>query len=80
MTYYTNEDNPSAKWYPVESSVGNDDDISGYTSCSQAFSIAGKYTKFLFDLVNDPYETTNLYGNAAYADIQVEHLAVGTYI
>ncbi len=51
--------------------VGNDDDISTYTSCSQASSLIGVYETMLFDLVNDPYETTDLFADETYADVKV---------
>ena len=54
-------DNALSDWY--SSDVRNDDDgaieISG--TCSQSEAISGTYSKFFFDLKNDPYETTNLY-------------------
>jgi hypothetical protein len=60
-------DNPLSDWY--QSDERNDDDsildISG--TCSQSEAISGTYTKFFFDLKNDPYETTNLYDDAEYA-------------
>jgi len=62
--------NKQAKWYTTDETVEDDDDIDGVVSCSQSTAISGTYEKFLFDLVNDPYETTNLYDDADYADIK----------
>jgi len=39
----------------------NDDDLSMFGTCTQAQAWTGDYTYYLFDLENDPYETTNLY-------------------
>lgn len=56
-------------WYDYAVEIDNDDQIDG-GECSPAFSIAsGIYTKYLFDLSVDPYETTNLY-STRYVDIR----------
>lgn len=47
-------------WWDGEDRLDNDDSLAE-GSCSQASAMTGEYTYYLFDLVNDPYETTNLY-------------------
>ena len=49
----------------------SDDEIYDARTCPTFASLEGNYTKFLFDLVNDPYEITNLYDDETYADIKV---------
>eukprot|EP01038_Epipyxis_sp_PR26KG_P004341 gene4341-6144_t len=51
-----------------------DDDYFGYdtteATCSNIYTMSGNYSYLLFDLINDPYETTNLYNNSDYASEQ----------
>jgi len=51
--------NPSALWYVNYERGEGDSDV----SCPQSQSMAGEFKKMLFDLLNDPNETTDLYGN-----------------
>eukprot|EP01035_Chromulina_nebulosa_P017410 gene17410-22959_t len=44
-----------------EDETTNYDDYSVVNSCSQTAISTGTFTYYLFDLINDPYETTNLY-------------------
>jgi arylsulfatase A-like enzyme len=52
--------NTVSEWYD-EDEVLNDDDDYSLQKCDQAEAIDGNMTYFLFDLDNDPYETSNLY-------------------
>ncbi len=58
-------------WSDIDEELSSDDDLSGGRSCSQSKAMDGTYTRFLFDIANDPYETTNLYGLEGYSDVQV---------
>ena len=50
-----------SNWYEPEMIVGVDDDINS-GSCSEfSETLSGIFQYYLFDLENDPYETTNLY-------------------
>ena len=50
----------------------DDFDISSTSSCEQSDALlTGTYGTFLYDLKNDPYETTNLYNNKDYDWIKV---------
>jgi hypothetical protein len=54
-------DNPTASYYVPYEVLAGDDNLES-TSCSQDEAIrTGAYVKMLFDVVNDPTETTNLY-------------------
>ena len=64
-------DNEMSNTYNPEDLIEDDDNLYADSSCTETKSLEGTYTRFLFDLVNDPYEETNLYGDARYADIQV---------
>lgn len=59
--------NSAAKWYDYTEANDDDEVMSVGDTCSQSASLKGTFHKYLFDLVNDPYETTNLYHNDAYA-------------
>ena len=57
-------------WDSASEVEDNDDDMTGTGTCTQGTATnTGKYTSFLFDLVSDPYEITNLYSEGAYASI-----------
>lgn len=65
--------NPSATYYDESLSDTYDSDV----SCPQSQSMAGDFQMMLFDLINDPNETTDLYGTPAVAEDQhllYEHL------
>jgi arylsulfatase A-like enzyme len=47
-------------WYDYSDMLSDDDNL-GEHSCCPSCSWSGTYTYYLFDLTNDPYETTNLY-------------------
>ena len=47
-------------WWDGDEELDNDDTLAEST-CSQALAMTGEYTYYLFDLIADPYETTNLY-------------------
>jgi len=47
-------------WYDYDEIIENDDSLDG-AECSQQSSIQGSFTYYLYDLVNDPYETSNVY-------------------
>jgi arylsulfatase A-like enzyme len=50
-------------WYDYDDLVEDDDVLNSGGSCTQQGSFTGTFTKWLFDLENDPYETTNLFDN-----------------
>jgi arylsulfatase A-like enzyme len=56
-------------YYEVDEVLG-DDDISEVKSCIRN-QATGNYSYYLFDILADPYETTNLYGLENYATVQV---------
>jgi arylsulfatase A-like enzyme len=49
-------------WY-TDSDLVDNDDVMEPGSCGQSGASTGTFTKWLFDLENDPYETTNLFDN-----------------
>lgn len=49
-----------SEWYDYDEIIDNDDSLDG-AECSQQSSFQGSFTYYLYDLVNDPYETNNLY-------------------
>jgi arylsulfatase A-like enzyme len=53
-------DNKYTSWYNFTESYPQDDDLDR-GSCSQQLSAKGTWDTMLFDLWNDPYETTDLY-------------------
>ena len=57
---HTYDDKDYGNWYSVEDEIENDDDLDSGDKCAQQF-VKGKFTYWLFDLQNDPYETTNVY-------------------
>lgn len=60
----------SADWWSYDTKKDNDDMLADAT-CGQVDALDGTYTYMLYDLETDPYETTNLYDDSAYAAIQV---------
>jgi len=72
---HTYKGNDQSIWYTTYETVDNDDELSKISSCSQSNAIKGTFTKFLFDLVNDPYEENNLYDEDGYDDIKDELLS-----
>lgn len=61
-------ENPSAGYYDTYLST---DHQSGDVSCPQSQSMAGDFKMMMFDLLNDPNETTDVYGNPDLAEVQV---------
>ena len=52
----------SSTWYTVDGEYESDDELGRHTGCGQINAVNnGDFTYFLFDLVNDPSETENLY-------------------
>jgi len=51
-------------WFDYAEKLENDDSLAE-AICSQTLAATGQFTYFLFDLVNDPYETTNLYDDGS---------------
>jgi hypothetical protein len=47
--------------YSGDEEYSDDADLTEVEDCKQEDIYSGQYVKYLFDLVNDPYETTNLY-------------------
>jgi arylsulfatase A-like enzyme len=58
------------EWYDP-ATVWDDDNLHNDGTCSQSDALSGNYSKLLFDLINDPYEKTNLYDDASYTSIKV---------
>lgn len=56
---HTYDDPDYGDWYYPDTTL-DDDSIDKETRCAQQF-VKGVFTYWLFDLVNDPYETTNIY-------------------
>ena len=66
----TYTDNGYSDWNSADELEEDDDSLSSLETCTQGGATgSGTYTSFLFDLTNDPYETTNLYDEGAYADV-----------
>ena len=58
-------------WYSQDEKSSDDDStLTISASCSQTDTLIGNYTMYLFDLINDPNETVNLYDNDSYADVK----------
>jgi arylsulfatase A-like enzyme len=57
---HTYDDKNYGAWYTSDELLEDDDDLDTDNRCAQQF-LKGKFTYWLFDLQNDPYETTNLY-------------------
>ena len=52
----------SGAWYADNQKMNFDDDMADFDGCAQFMSVrSGEFTYFLFDLKEDPTETTNLY-------------------
>ena len=51
-------------WFDYTEKLENDDSLAE-AICSQTLAASGIFTYFLFDLENDPYETTNLYDDGS---------------
>jgi arylsulfatase A-like enzyme len=49
----------------------DDTDLARVTDCKQTEAYTGSYMKELYDIINDPYETTNLYDDSSYDAIKV---------
>jgi arylsulfatase A-like enzyme len=63
--------NPSGDYFDYSSVNSDDASMSLHFECTQSDSIStGDYALMLFDLSKDPYETTNLYDDADYADVK----------
>jgi hypothetical protein len=57
-------------WNDVDTEVDDDDQVDDMGTCTQYKTTkSGTYTSFLFDLINDPYETTNLYDDDKYSEV-----------
>ena len=59
---HTYESKTSGDWYTTSETLAVDDNMNVVVGCGMAQCWAdGQFKYFLFDMVNDPYETTNLY-------------------
>lgn len=67
---HTYVNNDFSGWYSQDSKNEDDDSLVNAATCSQTDTLSGNYSFFLFDLVNDPYETVNLYDDEDYDDIK----------
>lgn len=63
------DSNPLSEWYDFSSTMADDDNLDSGT-CTQSVAMMGTYSKYLFDLQEDPNETNNLYMNSTYDDIK----------
>lgn len=62
-----------SEWNDVDTASEDDDELDVSGSCVQSNSWkVGTWTQFLFDLSNDPYETTNLYDDSSYDATKTE--------
>ena len=60
-------------WFSSDTTLDDDADLTQYGTCQQGNSWkTGTYTQMLYDLTNDPYEETNLYGLAEYSAVQAD--------
>jgi len=57
---HTFESAAYSDWFEAEDKLDNDDSLAAGT-CSQSLAQSGEFIYYLFDLLNDPYETINLY-------------------
>jgi arylsulfatase A-like enzyme len=57
---HTYDDKDYGNWYDINDEIDDDDNLDSGNRCAQQF-LKGKFTYWLFDLQNDPYETNNLY-------------------
>lgn len=60
----------SVKYYDFTETMSNDDEIGVVDPCQISAAMNGTFEYFLFDMKNDPYETTNLYYQDAYRHIR----------
>jgi arylsulfatase A-like enzyme len=67
MHAYVNDELTSG-WFDTEMLLEDDDSLVCGT-CSQNDAMIGNYTYLLFDIINDPYETTNLYDDPSYSGV-----------
>jgi len=66
----TYTDNGYSDWNSADELEEDDDVLSSQETCTQGSATSsGTYTSFLFDLTNDPYETTNLYDDDKYSAV-----------
>jgi arylsulfatase A-like enzyme len=61
---HTYDSGLAGSWYTPTMVFQNDDDLTMFGTCTQSQAWTGDYTYYLFDLENDPYETTNLYDSS----------------
>jgi arylsulfatase A-like enzyme len=59
---HTYDDHSYGAWFDIDTEVLDDDELDSGDRCAQQF-VTGSFTYWLFDLVNDPYETTNIYSS-----------------
>jgi arylsulfatase A-like enzyme len=57
---HTYDDSDYGAWNRIDEEDDEDDDLDSDDRCAQQF-LTGTFTYWLFDLQNDPFETTNLY-------------------
>jgi len=74
---HTYDSMKAGAWYGRDDVTESDDDLLTQGGCAQEVAWkTGQFTKFLFDLENDPTETTNLYNkNADMIAVQVPTVA-----
>jgi len=59
---HTYDDPLYGDWYSADSVIEDDDELDSSDRCAQQF-VKGKFTYWFFDLLEDPYETENLYSS-----------------
>lgn len=74
---HTHDSTTYGNWFAYDDKIDNDDSLAE-SFCSQSLAMTGDFTYFLFDLENDPYETTNIYdfGSTATEDAKTELYAM----
>ena len=67
------DDGVYSTWYSADDKDADDDNsLENSATCSQTDTLSGNYTMFLFDLLNDPNETINLYDNDSFTDLKTD--------
>ena len=71
--------NPTSHWYTIKDADQDDDDDDAEAKvqesfdpemCMQQAALKGSFKYFLYNLQEDPFEETNLYGNSDDEDVQ----------
>lgn len=71
-------DNPYSGYYEMNQVLADDGDLKSQ-SCPQFLSVEGNYTRFLFDLEEDPSEKFNLYDEPSLDGVKAELYSLINY-